>query len=93
MFKQHALSVDALMKIRRLMNRVIIGKERGGKHPIKDVVFDIQSLADQLYSSWSIIPKGPEPEKIHFSENLVPDLLKKGIKQLHISVWEFNQLL
>lgn len=23
----------------------------------------------------------------------MPDLLKEGIKQLHISVWEFNQLL
>lgn len=93
MFKQHALSVDALTKIRRLMNRIITGRERSGRHLTKDASFDIQSLADQLYRSQSIIPEGLEPGKIYFSENPVPDLLKEGIKQLHISVWEFNQSL
>lgn len=51
MFKLHALSVDALTKIRVGMNKVIIGRERSGRHPTKDASFDILSLADQLYCS------------------------------------------
>lgn len=78
--------MDTLIKIPRLRNKVIIGRERSRKYLTKDVLFDIQSLADQLYHSQSIISKSPEPGKIYFSENLVSDLLKKGIKQLHISV-------
>lgn len=93
MFKMHALSVDTLSKIRRLMNRVITRRERSGRHPTKDASFDIQSMADQLYRSQSIIPEGSEPGKIYYSENPVPDLLKEGIEQLHLSVWAFNQLL
>lgn len=49
MFKLHALSVDALTKIRLVMNCVIIGRKRSKKHPTKDAAFDIFSLADQLY--------------------------------------------
>lgn len=80
MFKLHALSVDALSKIWRLMNWVITGRERSRRHRMKDVSFDIQSLADQLYCFWSIIPEDPEPEKMYFSENPVLDLLKEGIE-------------
>lgn len=49
MFKLHALSVDALAKVRRAMNKVIIGREREGRHPVKASSFDILSLADHLY--------------------------------------------
>lgn len=93
MFKLHALSVDALAKIRKVMNQVIIGRERSGRHPTKDASFDIQSLADQLYRSRSTTPDGPEPGKIFFSENPAPDLWKEGLNQLHISVWAFNESL
>ena len=51
MFKLHALSVNALSKVRQVMNKVIIRRERSGRHPTKDASFDIQSLADQLYRS------------------------------------------
>lgn len=51
MFKQHPLSVDALAKIRKVINQVIIEREQSRKHPIKNALFDIQSLADQLYRS------------------------------------------
>ena len=90
MFKQHALSVDALIKIWKHISRVIAGRERSRRHLTKNVLFHIQSLADQLYCSWSIIAKGPEPWNIYFSKNPVPNLLKKVIKELHILVWEFN---
>lgn len=33
------------------MNRIIIGREYGRKHCIKDASFDIESFADQLYQS------------------------------------------
>lgn len=93
MFKLYALSVDALAKIRKVMNQVIIRKEQNGRHLTKDASFDIQSLADQLYRSRSTTPDGPEPGKIFFSENPAPDLWKEGLNQLHISVWAFNESL
>lgn len=46
MFQLHALSVDALSKVRRLINRIIIGRKRSERYPIKDALFDIQSIAD-----------------------------------------------
>lgn len=82
MFKLHALSVDALTKIRQVMNYIIIGRERSGRHPTKDAAFDILSLVDQLYQSKSTLPEGPKPEKIYFSENLAPDQLQDGMKAL-----------
>lgn len=93
MFKQHPLSVDALAKIRKVINQVIIGREQSRKHPIKNALFDIQSLADQLYRSWSTTPDGSKPGKIFFSENPVPDRWKEGFNQLHLSVWAFNESL
>lgn len=93
MFQLHALSVDAFAKVRRLMNRIIIGRERSGRHPTKDASFDIQSLADQLYRSRSTTPDRPESGKIYFSENPVLDLLDEGIKQLPLSIRAFNQSL
>lgn len=93
MFKLHALSVDALSKVRPAINKVIIGRERSGRHPTKDASFDIQSLVDQLYRSRSTTPEGPEPGKIYFSAHSAPDLLKDSINQLHISVWVFNKSL
>lgn len=91
MFKLHALSVDTLAKIRRSMNRVIIGRERSSTHPIKDVSFDILSLADQLHRSKSTIPQGPEPGKLYFSGNKALDLLMDGIEALERNVHKFNE--
>ena len=93
MFRLHALSVDTLSKVRGIMNRVIIGNERSGRHLTKDALFDIQSLADQLYRSRSTTPDGPEPGKVYFSENPCPDLWNESLQQLHLSVWAFNESL
>lgn len=41
MFKLYALSVDALAKIRKVMNQAIIGRERSRRHLTKDTLFDI----------------------------------------------------
>lgn len=68
------------------MNKVIIKKKFSGRYFTKDGLFDIQSLVDQFYCSSSIIFNGFMFRKIYFSENLVPNLLKEGIKQLYISV-------
>lgn len=81
-FKFHALSVDALIKIRVRINKVIIGKEQSERHLTKNVLFDILNLADQLHCSRSTTSDGPEPRKIYFSENLAPDLWKQGFNQL-----------
>ena len=53
------------------MNWIIIGREREGYHPVKGALFDILSLADQLYRSKYTHPKGVEHGKIYFSENQV----------------------
>ena len=49
MFRLHTLSVDTIAKITHLLNRVIKSQERNFIHPIKDALFDIMSLADQLH--------------------------------------------
>lgn len=82
MFKLHALSVNALIKIRVEMNKVIIGREHSGRDPTKDALFDILSLADQLYCSLSTTLDRPKPGKIYFSKNLTPDLWKQDLNQL-----------
>lgn len=41
MFKPYILLVNALSKIRGLMNKVIIGKKQSKKHSIKNTLFDI----------------------------------------------------
>ena len=91
MFKLHALSVDALAKVRRVMNKVVIGRERKGRHPIKDSSFDILSLSDQLYRSRSTVPEGPRQGHIYFSENPMPNLIAEGIGNLAAAVSLFNK--
>lgn len=78
-YRLHALSVDTLQRVRRLLNRIIICRERKGCHPQKDSSFDLLSLADQLNRSKSALPDGPKHGKIYFSENEVPDLIKEGM--------------
>lgn len=76
MFKLYALSVNLLTKIKVGMNKVIINREQIGRYPTKDALFDILSLADQLYCSWSTTSNGLEPRKIYFSENPASNLWK-----------------
>lgn len=75
------------------MKKVIIGKVQSEKHFTKDKFFDILSLADQLYCSWSTTSNELEVEKIYFSKNLALDLWKESLNQLQTSVWAFNELL
>lgn len=91
LFRLHALSVNALRKVRTSMNRIVIGRERDGKHPQKDAAFDILSLADQLHRSKSTDPKDPEQGKIYFSENQVPDLIDLGQKYLARAIALYNE--
>lgn len=93
MFKLHLLSVDTLSKVRQAINKVIIGREQLEKHLIKDLSFDILSLAKQLYRSKSTVPESSEPGKVYFSENPAPNLILNGIKLLPAQVEAFNILL
>lgn len=91
LFRLHALSVDSLQKLRRSMNKVIVARDRKGRHPEKDASLDILSLADQLHRSKSTDPQGPEPGKIYFSENESPNFVKEGLAALRHSVDSYNQ--
>ena len=90
MFRLNALTVDALAKVRQVMNRVIIGRERDSYHPTKNSSFDILSLADQLHRSRSTTPEGPEPRKVYFSLNPMPDLFAEGVQALFPNVKAYN---
>lgn len=46
MFQLNELSINALSKMRQLMNKIIIRRECSGRHLTKNSSFDIQSLAD-----------------------------------------------
>ena len=93
MFRLHALSVDALKKVRSSMNRIVIGREREGYHPQKDALFDILSLANQLHRSKSTYPEGPEYGKIYFSENQVPNLLEQGKEHLSRAIKSYKKVI
>lgn len=91
LFRLHALLVNALRKVRTSINRIVIGRERDGKHPQKDASFDILSLADQLHRFKSTDLKGLEQEKIYFSENQVPDLVDLGQTYLARAIASYNE--
>lgn len=91
MFRVHALSVDALAKVRHVLNQVVVGQDRSGRHPTKDASFDILSLADHLHRSKSTLPGGPVDGKIYFSENPMPDLLEDGVEYLTRAVEAYNE--
>lgn len=90
MFRLHALSVDALQKVRLSLNKNVVGQHRSGYHPTKDASFDILSLADQLHRSKSTHPTGPQSGKIYFSENQIPNLLKQGKENLHRAIESYK---
>lgn len=93
MFESHILLVNAFAKVRRFINRIIIGQEYSGKHSTKDISFNIQSLVDQLYQLSQITPDRPELSKINFLKNSILDLLDESINQLSLSIQAFNQSL
>ena len=68
-------------------------KKRSEKYLIKNIVFDISSLADQFYQLRSTFLEGLKPEKIYFSENLALNLLSNGMKALLTQIKTFNQSL
>lgn len=76
------------------MNKIITGHEqRSGRYSIKDALFDILSLASQLYRSKSTNLDGFKYEKIYFSENQVFDLLMQGKKYLYSNIHTYNESL
>ena len=93
MFRLHALLVDTLCKVGLSLNKIVAGQQKGGNHPIKDALFDILSLADQLYRSKSTIPDSPGTGKMYFSENQVLNLLKKRKRTLHCAVHLYNDTI
>ena len=52
--------LNALKKVRTLINRIVISQERDEKYSQKNAFLDILSLTDQLYYSKSTDPKGLE---------------------------------
>ena len=57
----------------------------------KRLIFDIQSLADQLHRSKSTYLEGPKRGEIYFSENQVPDLIKLNLKYLPRAVKAYKK--
>lgn len=84
---------DSLQKIRQAINKVVIGHQRKGCHFEKDAFFDILSFADQLHYSKSTDSQGPEQKNIYFSENQVPNLIRKGAIVLLDVVETYNKFV
>lgn len=93
LFHFHALLVNALKKVRTLINQIVIGQERDKKHPQKDAFFNIFSLVDQLHCSKSIDRKDPKQRKIYFSENQVFNLINFGQAYLPQAVALYNDFI
>lgn len=68
-------------------------EQRSGKYPTKNILFDILSLADQLYWSKSTNPDGPKYRKIYFSKNQMPNLLIQRNKLLYFNIHSYNKLV
>lgn len=75
------------------MNCIVIGKERDGYRPTKDVSFDILSLVNQLYRLKSIYSEDSEYGKIYFLENQVPNLIKLGLNHLLRTVKAYKEAI
>lgn len=91
MFKPLIFLINALAKVRRVINRVVIRQKQKDRHLTKDFFFDIQNLANQLYKSFSIYLKRPHLGKIYFLKNSIPNLVTKKIKHLAIAIILFNE--
>lgn len=60
---------------------------------IKDLLFNIFSLVDQLYQSKSTIPKSSKPNKRYFLENFILNLLLNRLKILFALINTFNKFI
>lgn len=80
MFKLHILSIDSSSKTQKLIYKVFIRREYSKSHLIKNILFNIQSLGNQLYYSQLTIFKVFKSREIYFLEKPVLNLLKEGIK-------------
>lgn len=60
---------------------------------IKNSFFDILNLVDQLHKSSFTYVKGSKCDKIYFSENQVPDLIKLGLKYLPCTVKAYKKTI
>lgn len=61
-----------------------------GRYLTKNLLFDILSLADQLYRSKSTELEDSKQKKIYFSKNLILDFMFDRIKILLTQVEAFN---
>lgn len=93
MFKLYLLSVDALSNIIKVRNQVVVKKNGPRRYSTKDWLFDIFSIANQLYQSKSIIPEELKPSKIYFSKNPTSNLILDGLKVLLTQVEAFNKFI
>lgn len=75
------------------MNKVIVGQEQKGYDLIKDFFFNILSLNNQLYQSWSTTLESSQLGKIYFSLNPMPDLFTGKIKILSANIKAYNLFL
>lgn len=91
MFKLHLLLIDAFSKIKKVINQVIVKKNKIKKYPTKSLLFDIFSLANKLYQLKSTILKSFEPNKIYFLGNLALNLLLNKLKTLVAQIKAFNK--
>lgn len=64
-----------------------------GCHFLKAALFNIFSLADQLYQSRSINLNVPELGKIYFFENPIPNLLVQSKEAFIKNVLAYNESL
>lgn len=74
--------VDALKKFRFLMNYIIIEKKRDRFCFLKNALFDILSLANQLHKLKSTYLESLKRGKIYFSENQVSNLVQ--LRLIHL---------
>lgn len=68
LFCMHALTIDSLQKMCRIINKTIIARIHKERQSEKNSLFDILSLVDQLHYSKSTVPKGSETSKNYFLE-------------------------
>lgn len=79
--------------MRFFLNKIVVKWQKSGNYPIKNALFNILSLANQLYRSKSIILDGPGTEKTYFSENQILNLPKKRKKNLYCAIDLYNDII
>ncbi len=91
--KLYIISVDNLLKARKVRNKYIIKKESSGRYHTKNESIDIYTHVDSSYQMQFTNWLNSEPSRMYLLQNQSLVFLQKNLKQVNIQLRALNKLL